>query len=104
MAVTKGVTAVSGVALDHAGAEEAIVGGALYENATFMAQCCNPLCGLDHSVDEYRWTATRHCLIPVLSRSAKTSFPGRGPLRCAPWSFPPGVGKLTGQVSAVNEN
>src|ERR1035437_7479350 len=30
---------------------------------------------------------TRHCLVPVLCRSAKTSFPGRGPLRCAPWSF-----------------
>src|ERR1017187_1393754 len=34
-------------------------------------------------------TATRHCLVPVLSRSAKTSFPGRGPLRLVPWSFPP---------------
>src|ERR1035437_4609252 len=39
-------------------------------------------------------TETRHCLVPVLSRSAKTSFPGRGPLRCAPWSFPPGGGKV----------
>ena len=38
--------------------------------------------------------ATRHCLAPVLSRSAKTSFPGRGPLRCAPWSFPAWVSKI----------
>src|ERR1035437_5790436 len=45
-------------------------------------------------------TATRHCLVPVLSRSAKTSFPGRGPLRCAPWSFPPGSRKVAGPVSA----
>src|ERR1035437_9579167 len=30
-------------------------------------------------------TATRHCLVPVLPRRAKTSFPGReaAPLRCA---------------------
>jgi hypothetical protein len=32
--------------------------------------------------------ATRQCLVSVLSRRAKTSFPGRGPLRCASWSFP----------------
>src|ERR1035437_1929669 len=31
--------------------------------------------------------ATRHCPVPVLCRSAKTSFPGRGPLRCAAWPF-----------------
>src|ERR1017187_4046812 len=35
--------------------------------------------------------ATRQCLVSVLSRRAKTSFPGRGPLRYAPGSFPPGV-------------
>ena|ERR1035441_8313758 len=41
---------------------------------------------------------TRHCPVPVLSRSAKTSFPGRGPLRYAPWSFSPGRQKLAGPV------
>ena len=43
-------------------------------------------------------TTTGHCPVPVLPRRAKTSFPGRGPLRYAPWSFPPGVGKLAGPV------
>ena len=44
-------------------------------------------------------TAARHrggtssCPVFVRPRRAKTSFPGRGPLRCAPWSFPPGVQK-----------
>src|ERR1019366_8443288 len=35
-------------------------------------------------------TATGHCPVPVLSRSAKTSFPGRGatPLRCVALSRP----------------
>jgi hypothetical protein len=31
---------------------------------------------------------TGHRPVPVLSRSAKTSFPWRGPLRCAAWPFP----------------
>jgi hypothetical protein len=44
-------------------------------------------------------TATRHCPVPVLRRRAKTSFPGRGPLRCAAWSFPPGVLKVSGACS-----
>ena len=43
---------------------------------------------------------TGHCPVPVLPRSAKTSFPGRGPLRYAPWSFPPGVQKIAGPGSA----
>ena len=30
----------------------------------------------------------------------KLRFQRPGPLRCAPWSFPPGVGKLAGPVSA----
>src|SRR5450759_4837238 len=47
-------------------------------------------------------TATRRCLVPVLSRSAKTSFPGRGPLRCAPWSFPPGGGKVPRPVAPAS--
>ena len=34
-----------------------------------------------------RRPTTGHRPVPVLPRSAKTSFPGRGPLRCAPWSF-----------------
>src|ERR1039458_6678444 len=38
-------------------------------------------------------TTTGHCPVPVLPRRAKTSFPGRGPLRYAPWSFPPGISK-----------
>src|ERR1035437_841675 len=32
---------------------------------------------------------TGQCLVPVPPRRAKPSFPGRGPLRCAPWSVPP---------------
>ena len=47
-------------------------------------------------------TATRQCLVPVLSPSAKTSFPGRGPLRCAPWSFPPGGGKVPRPVAPAS--
>ena len=39
-------------------------------------------------------SGTGQCLVPVLPRRAKTLFPGRGPLRCAPWSFPPGLPKV----------
>ena len=45
-------------------------------------------------------SGTGQCLVPVLPRRAKTLFPGRGPLRCAPWSFLPGRQKLAGPVSA----
>jgi len=46
-------------------------------------------------------TATRHCPVPVLCRSAKTSFSGRGPLRCASRLLPPGSRKVAGPVSAL---
>ena len=41
--------------------------------------------------------ATRQCLVSVLSRRAKTSFPGRGPRSAAEWSRPPGT---RGQLAA----
>ena len=39
-------------------------------------------------------TLSRSCLV----QKSKTSFPGHGPLRCAPWSFPPGFQNLAGPV------